>query len=52
MLLGPTVDPPSGPGTVIVRDPPSGPDMMGHGTVMVRGTQSSYHCYINLYNRM
>lgn len=66
MILGPAVDPASGPdtamspdtgpgpspGTVMVQGSPSGPDMTGHSTVMVRGTQSSYHCRITLYNYM
>lgn len=44
--VGPVVDPAPGPGTEIVQGTPSGPDMM------VRGMQSSYHCYITLYNCM
>lgn len=52
MVLGPAVDPASGPdtamcsdtgqghGTVMVQGTPPGPEVMGHSTVMVQGTQS------------
>lgn len=52
LAVGPAVDPASDPGTVIVQGTPPGPAMMGHSTVMVRGTQSSYHYHMSLYNQM
>lgn len=52
LAVGPAVDPASDPGTVIVQGTPPGPAMMGHGTVMVQGTQSSYHYHMSLYNQM